>query len=556
MDTRGYYRTPTIAGETIVFVCEDDLWSVDAGGGLARRLTAAPGGGSRCRGSRPTASTVAYVGRDEGNARGLHDPGRRRPAAPPDVPRQQRALRQRLVARRQRDLLHRPTPACRSSGKPVAFAVRPRRRRARGACRSATRCRSTSRPNGATLLGRNNIDPARWKRYRGGTAGHLWVDAAGSGTFARIGARAGRQPGAGRCGTAGASSSSPITKASATSTRRAPDGIGRATPDRRTRVLRALSVDRRRRASSTRAAARSSLLDPAARCERARVAIETPSAAPQTARRFVDAGDLLETFAPSPDGKALALVSRGHAYTMPLWEAAVSEHGARAGSRRRAIVWLHDGTRVAYVDDGVGLRAHRRRSRSIKSTPPHYVTKTDVGRITELVASPCGDRLAFANHRHELFVLDLGGDAAQARHEQSLALHRSRLLARRPLAGLRVVAEIEHDRSFASPTAADPAACTTSTEALREDRAPAWDPEGKYLYFISARDFNPDLRRAAVRPELSARDAALRRDACARDVPNPFVPVPGTAASGKDDERRRRGRGRRRRQSRRRPRRC
>ena len=45
-----------------------------------------------------------------------------------------------------------------------------------------------------------------------------------------------------------------------------------------------------------------------------RVAIETPSAAPQTARRFVEAGDLLETYAPSPDGKALALVTRGHAY--------------------------------------------------------------------------------------------------------------------------------------------------------------------------------------------------------------------------------------------------
>ena len=108
-----------------------------------------------------------------------------------------------------------------------------------------------------------------------------------------------------------------------------------------------------------------------------RIAIETPSGAPQTARRFVDAANFLESYGPSPDGKALALVSRGHAYTMPLWEAAVSEFGVATGVRRRAIVWLHDSTRVAYVDDSAGFERIAIEPVD-QSAPPTYATSNDV----------------------------------------------------------------------------------------------------------------------------------------------------------------------------------
>ena len=41
-------------------------------------------------------------------------------------------------------------------------------------------------PQGGILLGRNHDDPARWKRYRGGTTGQIWVDLEGNGEFTRI----------------------------------------------------------------------------------------------------------------------------------------------------------------------------------------------------------------------------------------------------------------------------------------------------------------------------------------------------------------------------------
>lgn len=62
---QGYYRMPTVDGETVVFVAEGDLWRVDAAGGRATRLTSHPGE-ERQPAISPDGTLVAFAGGYEG----------------------------------------------------------------------------------------------------------------------------------------------------------------------------------------------------------------------------------------------------------------------------------------------------------------------------------------------------------------------------------------------------------------------------------------------------------------------------------------------------------
>lgn len=64
-DGKGYYRFPTIHGETIVFAAEGDLWRVPVTGGRAQRLTTHPGEETATIIS-PDGRTVAFSGTYEG----------------------------------------------------------------------------------------------------------------------------------------------------------------------------------------------------------------------------------------------------------------------------------------------------------------------------------------------------------------------------------------------------------------------------------------------------------------------------------------------------------
>ena len=207
----------------------------------------------------------------------------------------------------------------------------------------------------------------------------------------------------------------------------------------------------------------------------------------------------------------------------------------RAGQRCRLARFLADGRVIVVVDRDNGDECLE-----IWDTQDYTVTPLPIdrwrpdrrrwGRFTRLEASPKGEHVAFANHRNELWLLDMASGASR-----KLATNRYGAMGAfawspdgRWLAFQKNESRTKHAIAIASVETGEIRAVT---EPLFADYAPSFDPDGRYLYFLSDRILNPvydDLQF-----ELSFPKAALPcLVTLGKDTPSPFLE---TASDEKDD---------------------
>ncbi|MFI6316281.1 PDZ domain-containing protein [Nonomuraea sp. NPDC050556] len=508
-----YLRFPAIHGDLVVFTAEDDLWSVHADGGRAHRLTAGVAEAGYPRFS-PSGADLAFVGREEGPeevyvmpadggaARRLTFHGARCTVTGWDPQGRILYASDECQPFEGRKWLHRVAPG----GVPERLPYGPANSIAHG-------------PDQMIVLGRNTADPARWKRYRGGTVGDLWIDRTGEGAFERLI----RLPG---------NLAAPCWAARRVFFLSDHEGVGNVyscTPQgddlrRHTHhqdfYARNLSSDGARLVYH--AGADLYLLDPD-RGSRV-VEVRLASSRTQRNRRFVDADAYLDSATLTPDGTALAVTTRGKAYTMAHWEGPVRQHGAPDGVRYRWLTDLGDDRLVAAASDD---------SDEEKLLLLDGTVLGLLGRTTDLVPDPAGQRLALTNHRGELHLLDLATRQATLveanphgpPEDPAWSADGQWLAYASPLSAQRTAIKLHHPATGQTVLA---------TQPVLKDTRPAFDPQGRYLYFIGQRAFTPvyDALQFDLGFPLGTRPYAI---ALRADVPDPFLAQP-RPLDVKDDE--------------------
>jgi len=494
--SRSYLRFPHLHGDTLVFVAEDDVWTVPLSGGRAYRLTADHVPVAQPRIS-PDGARVAWTswrdGAPEVYVSDLDGGGVRRLSYWADG----RVLTVGWTPSGEVIALSavgQPSPR-RSWAYAIPAGGGTPRRLDYGPVSDVAVSAGGPAVVVTTTMSR---EMAWWKRYRGGTAGKLWWDAAGTGEFARLGAELDGQLGSPMIVGAGAALRIAFLadhegwgnlyslSAQADDLRRHTDHGAAGAP---AYYARHASTDGERVVYES--AGELWVLDALDTAPRR---LEISLGGPRSAREpfRVDTAAELTSALPDRTGRSSIALVRGTVHRLTHRDGPARTLLAAPGARARLAcplgedqaVWIDD----VEGEDGVCVVPLDERAEGAQPLRRHGVGK--LGRVLELATAPDGSAVALAAHDGRLLVLDPATGALRelARGADGEI---SDLCWSPDSAWLAYCDPVESglSRIVLARLADDTLVAVTPPRFVDTD--PAFTTDGKYLAFLSRRSFDP-----------------------------------------------------------------
>jgi len=484
MQQSGYYRYPTINGDDVVFVCEDDLWKTTSKGGIAIRLTSNFGDVSHAMLS-PDKKYIAFTGREEGHSEVYlmsSDGGQEK----------------RLTYLGKDSLVVGWTDDSKSIifstnfGQAFAAVRKVYKVSLEGGIPELLPIGTASsvfyNPNGkGSVLCRNATDIARWKRYRGGRTGVIWIDATGSGDFKKLLNLKGNF-------------ANPMWIGERIYFVSDHEGIGniyssdlnggdvKRHTDSKEYYVRNASTDGKNIVYH----AGADLFIYNIESEiNSQINIDFHSPKVQKQRKFVSSSDYLDGYNIHPEGHSLALTTRGKPFVFPNWDGAVTQLGESDGVRYRLTNYLNDKERFITLSDEGGEEHLKILSTKIDFNEISF-KGLNLGRTLKMKVSPTEDKVLLTNHRHELILVDFTKQEPEMKVLDK-SEHRGIDGFSWSPDGKWVTYGLSETKNTCSIKICDVIEFKVYnlTSPRFVDFCPSFDPEGKFIYFLSYREFDP-----------------------------------------------------------------
>lgn len=234
-----------------------------------------------------------------------------------------------------------------------------------------------------------------------------------------------------------------------------------------------------------------------------------------------------------PKGQHLVVNTRGKLAVMGTFEGPVIQMGRHDEIRYREPVWLPDGKSLLVVADDAGESFLEIHYLDNIDTPKRLNFTTDLGRVDALFTARGYKsaqseeeviRVILYNHRHEVIALDLDGQEAHV-IDQSTNGFISRGHWSPDGRWFAYGAYKDRRKAVIKLYDAQEGQVHQITDTMLTDSYPVFDPAGKYLYFIGDRHFDPvpDHFQFEHAFPFGAKIYAL---ALQKDLPSPFLKLP------------------------------
>ena len=228
----------------------------------------------------------------------------------------------------------------------------------------------------------------------------------------------------------------------------------------------------------------------------------------------------------SPTSKRVVLEARGEIFTVPAENGVVRNLTRSSGVAERYPVWSPDGKHIAYWSDRSGEYELTLRSPEGAGTE-EVLTKLGPGYRYRPYWSPDSRKLVFIDQAMKVHLHDLDKKETRVIARELWLYHDG--LSRRKFSwskDSRWIAfahdqENQHTAIALYDTKDDKLHVVTS--AYYDDEDPTFDPDGKFLYYRSGREFSPlysDLDNTWIYPNSYQLVAVALRN----DVPSPLAP--------------------------------